>query len=476
MSTVVQERASAVFPDAPPRNAPREKFDIVLIDDDENSIQLLTEMIPLESFRIVSAKHCEDGCEIIRRRRPAIVLLNPRIVHAGEVDALGKILAMDPGIDVIIVAEAYSPDSAVDAIRHGAYDVMAKPLQVERFQHRLQSWLQEAWLRKKAHQVNQELVEAFQFAGMIGRSAAILDVFSKLRRIAPHYQTALVTGDTGTGKELIAKALHSLGPVSKGPFVVCNCAAIPEHLFESELFGHTRGSFTGAVRDRVGFAKAAHGGTLFLDEIGELPLHLQPKVLRLLQSREIQRVGDSRPERVDVRVVAATNRDLRVLVKERKLREDLFYRLSSIEVRLPRLADRLEDVPLLLRYFLDIYSARYGREPMNLTRRAQAALSRYDWPGNIRELENVIAGCCMMVDGPVIDAHHLPVEVRAGAPHCSGESNGALSMAEMHIRHAREVLQQVNGNRVRAASLLRISRATLYRLLPGDGAEKSGRP
>ena len=315
----------------------QEKLDIDVIDDDETIVEFLSEIIPQDVFRVFGATQIENGYQLVERLRPAIVMLDLRLPGVNGFDALERILAVDSGIDVIMVTGSYSPEAAVDAIRRGACDYMTKPLSVERLRQRLQSLLHEATLRKRASRADKELLEAFRFAGIIGRSAAVLDVFSRLRRIAPHFQTALVTGDTGTGKELIAKALHSLGPRASAPFVTCNCAAIPEHLFESELFGHVRGAFTGAVQDRVGFVKAAHGGTLFLDEIGELPLHLQSKVLRLLQSREIQRVGDSRPERVDVRVIAATNKDLRSLVKERKLRDDLYYRLSSVEVRLPRL-------------------------------------------------------------------------------------------------------------------------------------------
>jgi DNA-binding NtrC family response regulator len=354
---------------------------------------------------------------------------------------------------------------AVDAIRKGAFDYITKPFSIDRLQRKLAAWLADAQARQHTLRLDSELVRAFQLEGIIGRSPAILEVFSKIRRIAPHFQTALITGETGTGKELAARALHRRSPFAAGPFVVCNCAAIPEHLFESELFGHVRGAFTGATQDRPGFAKAAHGGTLFLDEIAEIPLSSQAKLLRLLQNREVQRLGTSRPEQIDVRIVAATNRDLRTLVSEHKIREDLYYRLSMIDVKLPRLADRREDLPLLQRHLLDLYSARYSKAPVHLTRRAQAALSKYSWPGNIRELENVLAACCMMTEGEPVDVRNLP---EAFSSNNSQEMTGlgALrSLAEVERDHARRVLEHTCGNRAQAAAILGISRATLYRLI-----------
>ena len=293
----------------------------------------------------------------------------------------------------------------------------------------------------------------------------MLEVFSKIRRIAPHFQTALVTGQSGTGKESAAKALHQLSPNPTAPFVVCNCAAISENLFESELFGHVRGAFTGAAHDKQGFVEAARGGTLFLDEITEIPIAVQAKLLRLLQNREIQRVGSSRASQIDLRIVAATNRDLRGLVTDGKLREDLFYRLSMIEVKLPRLADRREDLPLLQRHFLDRFAARYKKPTLNVSRRAQAMLSGYTWPGNIRELENVIGYACMMTESETIDIRDLPDYLHACVTPGPTEEEVLVSMRNMELRHLHRVLEHVGGNRGKAAEVLEISRTTLYRLL-----------
>jgi DNA-binding NtrC family response regulator len=314
--------------------------EILAINDDPLAIQLVTDALEDDYVKVRGATDAISGLESIAHRRPDIVVLDLGMPEASGLELLDRVLRMDPGIDVIIVTADYSTASAVEAIQKGAYDYLTKPLPMENLRLKVNRWLGDAKHRQQTLRLDYELVQAFQFEGIIGRSPAMLEMFSKIRRIAPHFQTALITGETGTGKELVAKALHRLSPRSTGPFVVCNCAAIPESLFESELFGHVRGSFTSALQDKVGFAEAASGGTLFLDEIGEIPIGAQAKLLRLLQNREVQRVGAPRSRQIDVRFVAATNRNLRALTREGKLREDLYYRLATVEIKLPRLADR----------------------------------------------------------------------------------------------------------------------------------------
>jgi len=292
-----------------------------------------------------------------------------------------------------------------------------------------------------------------------------LQVFSKLRRVAPYFQTALVTGPTGTGKELIAQALHNLSHRSKARLTVCNCSALVETLLESELFGHVKGSFTGATQDKVGIFEYANQGTVFLDEIGELPLPAQAKLLRVLQSQELQRVGSPVTRVVDVHVIAATNRDLRAMVAEGKFRKDLFYRLSMIEIELPSLAERKEDLPLLQRHFLQRFSTRYGKNFKGISRRAQILLARYSWPGNIRELESVIGNACMMAEGDMIRDVDLPEPLRAEVAKPQSGEDGLISFEELQHRHLDLVLSRVQGNKVRAAEILGISRATLYEML-----------
>ena len=294
------------------------------------------------------------------------------------------------------------------------------------------------------------------------------EVFARVRRIAPHFRTALITGPTGTGKELVARALHDLSPVAKGPFVVCNCAALAENLVESELFGYVRGAFTGANQDKTGLFEYAQGGTLLLDEIGEMPLPIQAKLLRAVQQQEVQRLGSPTVRKVNVRIIAATNRELRSSVAEKTFREDLFYRLSMVEIKLPTLAERKEDLPLLLRHFVEQFAGQYGKPVEGLTHRAEMILTRHSWPGNVRELVNVIGYAAMMTQSSKIDVHDLP-ELAPGASPAAAPAaqhhHPMVSIDEIQKIHARRILEQVGGDKVMAAQVLQVSRATLYRLL-----------
>ena len=310
---------------------------------------------------------------------------------------------------------------------------------------------------------------------MVGRSPLMLDLFSKIRRIAPHFRVVLVTGATGAGKELVAKALHTLSNAKGGPFVALNCSSISETLAESELFGHVKGAFTGADQNKVGVFEYADGGTAVLDEIGEMPLPMQAKLLRVLQNQELQRVGSPAPIKVDVRVVGVTNRDLVALVKQGKFREDLYFRLCMVELRVPSLTERLEDLPLLQRHFLQHFAAEYNKPISGLTRRAQAALAQYRWPGNVRELQNVIGHACMMTESKFIDIRDLPDTMIADKADRSTGSDALLSIRELDRLHARHVVERVGGNKVKAAEILGISRTHLYELLK-DAREESTEP
>ena len=309
------------------------------------------------------------------------------------------------------------------------------------------------------------MLEAYQFEGMVSRSPLMLEIFTKIRRVAPHFRIALVTGPTGTGKELVAKALHSVGPASAGEFVVCNCSALVESLVESELFGYVKGSFTGATQDTAGLFERADRGAIFLDEIGELSPGAQAKLLRVLQDHRVRRVGSSISREVGVRVIVATNRDLRTMVREGKFREDLYYRLAVVEIGLPGLASRREDLPLLERHFVDKFAGEYGKPIAGLSRRAQGRLACYPWPGNIRELENVIGNACMMTDGRFLDINDLPDRIRSDPSASLSTDEALLPLEELERRHIVRVLLRVGGNKARAAEILGIGRATLYQLL-----------
>jgi DNA-binding NtrC family response regulator len=437
---------------------------LLAIDGEPKSLGVIRDALSDSGLEILTASDVAEGLDAIKKIRPRIVLLDLRM-PGGGLGILESILGIDPGTEVILMTSHYSAEAAIEAIQKGACDYISKPLNGEKLRRRIAQLMWEAEERRRTYRLDQELVHACQFEGIVARSPVMLDVFAKIRRVAPHFGTVLVTGATGTGKELVARALHRLSPGAASPFVVCNCSAIVESLLESELFGHVRGAFTGATQDKLGVFEYANHGTVFLDEIGELPLTAQSKLLRILQNHEIQRVGSPVPRIVDVRVIAATNRDLRAMVNEGTFRKDLFYRLAMIEVKLPGLAERREDLPLLERYFLEKFAKEYRKPLSGMTRRAQTRLANYAWPGNIRELENVIGNACMMVDGPVIDVSDLPEEVRGQAVNVSGEDESLLSLEELQKRHAQRVLERVGGNKSQAAEILGVSRATIYHLL-----------
>ena len=372
---------------------------LLAIDDNPENLELIIDTLADQHLEILTASDPEVGFETFLRVRPKIVLLDLVMPKVSGMELLERIVGIDAGVEVILITGHYSTDSAVEAIQKGACDYLTKPLDVEKLRGRIAGLMREADTRQMTLRLDQELLNSCQFEGMVGRSSVMLEVFAKIRRVAPHFRTLLLTGATGTGKELAALALHHLSPAGAGRFVVCNCAALVEDLVESELFGYVRGAFTGAIQDKVGLFEHAHGGTIFLDEIGELSSAAQAKLLRALQERQVLRVGSVVPRNIDVRVIAATHRDLKTMVREGQFREDLYYRLAFAEITLPSLANRREDLPLLERYFVEKFAAEYKKPIAGLARRAQTRLSAYPWPGNIRELESVIGNACMMADG-----------------------------------------------------------------------------
>ena len=438
---------------------------LVVIDDDPQNLKLVQFVLADEQLEIHTASDPQSGLDLIRRLHPQVVLLDLVMPGVEGMELLEKILDFDPGIDVILMTGYYSTESAVEAIQKGASDYLPKPLPTEKLQQRIGQIAEEARRRQRSFTLDNDLLENFEFEGMIGRSPLMLDLFSKIRRIAPHFRTVLVTGATGVGKELVAKALHRLCAASEGPFVAMNCSSISETLAESELFGHVKGAFTGADQNKIGLFEYADGGTAVLDEIGEMPLPMQAKLLRVLQNQEFQRVGSPAPRKVNVRVVAATNRDLPAMVSRGKFREDLYFRLCMVELRIPSLAERLEDLPLLERHFLRHFAGEYKKPISGLTRRAQTVLARYPWPGNVRELQNVIGHACMMSESEFIDIRDLPDNLRVPKPASSLDTDSLLSIRQLERLHARRVLGRVGGNKVKAAEILGISRTHLYQLL-----------
>jgi DNA-binding NtrC family response regulator len=447
---------------------------VAAIDDDKSSLDFIKAALKQHPVEILTQTDAESGLKMVLDRHPQIVLLDLMMPSMNGLEVLDRIVEAAPTTEVILITGQYSAESAVEAIRRGASDYITKPVNLNLLRDRVGKLVAEAQQRQTALHLDAELLKTYQFEGMIGRSPLMLQVFARIRRVAPHYLTALVTGASGTGKELVAAAMHRLSPVSNNRFAVCNCAAVVETLFESELFGHVRGAFTGAGQDKVGLFEYAHGGTVFLDEIGEIPLEMQSKLLRVLENREIQRVGSPAVKKVDVRVIAATNRNLRELIAEKKFREDLYYRLSMVEIELPRLADRREDLSLLQRFFIERFAAQYGKAIKGITPRAQIVLARYSWPGNIRELRSVLGSVCMMAEGELIDVRDLPERIHTRPAEAENrDPNELLPLAEVERRHVLRVLEQVGGNKVQAAKVLGINRATVYRIVnePDPGEE-----
>jgi len=451
-------------------------FPVLIIDENPEHQNVVRSALEQTGARIIRSATFEDGLGSFSLERPKIVIVAPSVSGKDKLEVLQRLLDLDPGIDVILLSENYSAESASEAINRGASDYLPVPLDPEHLRNRVLELLKQAEQRRKTLRLENELLGMYRFEGMIGRSPLMLGVFAVIRRIAPHFRTVLVTGQTGTGKELIAQALHRRSPASKGKFVVCNCSALVDTLAESELFGHVRGAFTGAIQDKAGLFEHADGGTIFLDEVGELPLPTQAKLLRVLQNREIQRVGTVIPKTVDIRVIAATHRDLPAMVRRGEFREDLYYRLAVMEIRVPRLALRREDLPLLMRHFVQKLALEYRKPIQGLTRRAQLRLSAYFWPGNVRELENVLGNACMMTNGTLIDIGDLPERFQQDAPGEAVEDPTLLRLEEVERRHVLRVLQGVGGNKARAAEVLGIGRATMYELLSRMKDKEQARP
>jgi DNA-binding NtrC family response regulator len=442
-------------------------------------LALIERAIGASGFRMISHTSAREALALLPTERADVALVDLRMPELGGLDVLRAIREVQPSCGVILMTGHAALDTAIEAVKLGALDYLTKPLDFDRLRRLLTGVRDDARGRAELLAAETATARRLELCGMIGRSAVMQQLFGLIRRVAPHARAALVTGETGVGKEGIARAIHDLGPRQDKRFITVNCSAVVETLFESELFGHVRGAFTGATDNKPGLFEAADGGTLFLDEIGELPATVQAKLLRVLETGEVQRVGSVQSRKVDTRIVAATNRDLRVEVAAGRFRSDLFYRLNVVELSVPALRDRREDIPYLTAAFVREFSGKFGKDIEGVSPAAERILMSGTWAGNVRELRNVLERACMLADGRALNerdvAAAMPVTLerpRPVAPPAATSDASPDGLDGIEREHIIRVLAETRGNKLAAARRLGISRRTLYRRLERHGLAK----
>jgi two-component system NtrC family response regulator len=442
-----------------------EDFRVLVVDDEPAQREMVAGFLRKRGFEVAEAPDGDAALTHFRQEACDLVLTDQKMPGMSGLELIGALRAVNPEAQVIIMTAYGTIETAVAAIRSGAADYLTKPLNLDELLHRIARVRERQRLLGENRELRLALAERHRVEGIIGDSGRMQEVLSVVSRVATSDATVLIRGESGTGKELIARAIHYASSRAAGPLVTVNCAALPETLLESELFGHERGAFTGATALRRGRFELAHGGTLFLDEIGDLPAHLQVKLLRVLQERQFERVGGSRPVAVDVRIIAATHQDLEARIRDGRFRDDLYYRINVVTIVLPPLRERREDLPPLIDHFLRVFAAKNRKTVRGLTRDAREALLRYDYPGNVRELENLIERAVVLTRGEVIDMADLPLTL--DAPPGSGEPPTGLVSAVEGLERAmiRDALGRAGGVQTRAADALGISERVLrYKL------------
>ncbi len=447
---------------------------VLVVDDDEPHAQAVAETLARVGYECVVANSGREGIRLIEEQNFDIVLTDLIMDGVGGLEVLAKAKSELPDAEVVILTGHSTVKTAVTAMQAGANTYLTKPLDINELRTVADKASQSQRLARTNLALQRQLNEKFGFEGVIGNSSSMHSVVQRLRQIAPTTATVLITGESGTGKELVAKAIHNNSPRQYKPFVPLNCAALSENILESELFGHIRGAFTGADRERKGWFEHANGGTLFLDEVGDIPLSTQVKLLRVLESGEIVRVGTNESIKVNVRLISATNRDLTDSIASGAFRQDLYHRLKVVSVKLPPLRSRREDIPLLLDFFLREFSTAHGKGLATLTPTARKALMTYSWPGNVRELKNTIESMVVIDSDGVLDVDDLTEEVQATAPVSSdlGGTPAHLvghSIDEIEKYYIGETLKLTDGNREEAAKMLGIGERTLYRKIKEYG-------
>jgi two-component system response regulator PilR (NtrC family) len=447
---------------------------LLIIDDDLSVRQFLTNMLRRAGYSVKTASGGVEGLALMEKESAEVVVTDLMMDGMGGMEVLAKVKAGWPDTEVVMITAHATTENAVEAMKSGAYDYVTKPFNIDE----LKLVLAKAFEKRITHDENVELKRAISdrhgYANLIGRDENMLKVYDLMERVKDTPVTVLITGASGTGKELVARAIHYEGDRKAKPFRSINCGAIPETLIESELFGYKRGAFTGAMRDHDGLFASAQGGTLFLDEVGEMSLTTQVKLLRVLQERKVKPLGGIEERDLDVRIIAASNRDLGEDVKQGRFREDLYYRLNVVSIPLPPLRDRLSDLPLLIKHFLDQYTEQFSRAPMRLSEEAARLLTSYQWPGNVRELENVIQRCVALSRSDDVGTDTLPPEIRmigedgrSAFPQDVGPEGADLEKLVEHYERTllESALERADGVKTEAARLLGISfRSLRYRL------------
>ena len=439
---------------------------ICIVDDHLETREALVDILTRQGYEALPAANGAEFLEILKNNELDLVLADLILPDVSGLELLRKCQEVDTELQVIMVTGYGTVETAVEAMREGAFHYLAKPVKPAELKALVKKALSVRQLALENKSLRTRIGEKFAFENIIGSGASMERVFELVGRVAPTKSIVLISGESGTGKEVIANCLHENSRRSRGPYIKVNCAAIVETLLESELFGHVKGSFTGAVRDKKGKFQAAHGGTIFLDEIGEMSLTTQTKLLRVLQESEVERVGAVGPEKVDVRVLAATNKDLQEQVEKGLFREDLYYRLKVVTINLPPLRDRRQDIPLFVERFLEEFNKTHGRNVKKLTPAAMDVLRRYHWPGNVRELRNLIEGAIVTSAEDTIDVDTLPADIMIALE--KGQPFGVpvgMTLEEVETEMIKKTLDMTEGNRTKAAKILGVSLRTLQRKL-----------
>jgi DNA-binding NtrC family response regulator len=436
---------------------------VLIIDDEEKLRSLLARIIGLEGFEVIQAGDCKTGLKKLEQNDIDIVLCDVKLPDGNGVEITKKIKELFPSVEIILLTAYGNIADGVQAIKNGAFDYITKGDDNNKIIPLLYKAIEKAALSKRVLHLEKQLSKKYSFEKVIGKSKAIQQAIDLAKKVAATDTTVLLTGETGTGKEVFAQAIHQESTRSKQNFVAINCSAFSKDLLEGEMFGHKAGAFTGANKDQKGLFEEAHNGTIFLDEIGEMALELQAKLLRVIETGSFIKVGETKATQINVRIIAATNRDLEKEVQNGSFREDLFYRISVFQIQLPPLRERIADIEALANYFLNVFTAKTNQRGMKLTEDSLEALQQHSWKGNIRELKNIIERSVILTSGNEITVENLPLEFQKRPENKAGKQLSAFDLASAEKIHIQKVLNYTKGNKTKTAELLGIALTTLYR-------------